>query len=191
MSDQSSTTADGGAVEYRDIPGFPGYRVGSDGSVWSCLKLIPLGRCRGTRSVISDEWRRRRVTLVKGYLGLQLRRGGRGVTLYVHQAVMLGFVGPCPEGHEVAHENGNRFDNSPGNLSYKTYKENHRDMYRHGTRPLGERVHNSKLTEDAVRAIRVIRVRDNTPIVQIARQYEVSEETIRRAINGQLWSHVV
>lgn len=25
----------GGGVEYRDIPEFPGYRVGSDGSVWS------------------------------------------------------------------------------------------------------------------------------------------------------------
>lgn len=30
MSDDVST------VEYRDIQGFPGYRVGSDGTVWTC-----------------------------------------------------------------------------------------------------------------------------------------------------------
>lgn len=38
MSDANST------VEYRDIKGFPGYRVGSDGSVWTTL----VRRTRGT-----------------------------------------------------------------------------------------------------------------------------------------------
>jgi hypothetical protein len=31
-------------VEYRDVPGFPGYRVGTDGSVWSCWERTAGGR---------------------------------------------------------------------------------------------------------------------------------------------------
>ncbi len=34
MSDKVSSTFDP-SVEYRDIPGFPDYKIGADGSVWS------------------------------------------------------------------------------------------------------------------------------------------------------------
>ena len=39
-------------VEYRDVPGWPGYRVGDDGSVWSLWKRRGLGR--GTATYLSD-----------------------------------------------------------------------------------------------------------------------------------------
>lgn len=36
MSDPT-TIAAGETVEYRDIPGCPGYRVGNDGSLWTAV----------------------------------------------------------------------------------------------------------------------------------------------------------
>lgn len=44
-------------VEYRDIVGFPGYRVGDDGSVWSRWHKKRNGRC-GSKSVLVNSWRR-------------------------------------------------------------------------------------------------------------------------------------
>lgn len=42
MAEQDSTCAstEKPTVEYRDIEGFPGYRIGSDGTVWSCWKRV-------------------------------------------------------------------------------------------------------------------------------------------------------
>src|SRR5215472_269740 len=40
MSEQSTSAPSDGQsqVDYRDIPGFPGYRVGDDGSIWSAWR---------------------------------------------------------------------------------------------------------------------------------------------------------
>jgi len=75
MSEQSS---DGplfdlveSAVEYRDIPGFPGYRAGDDGSVWSLWKKV-FGGYRSPRWVIGDEWKRLKPGVTGRYGHLQV-----------------------------------------------------------------------------------------------------------------------
>ena len=50
MHDQSITTP----VVYKDIPGFPGYRAGDDGSIWSCLNWGGSGSVRGQ---LGSTWR--------------------------------------------------------------------------------------------------------------------------------------
>lgn len=52
---------------------------------------------------------------------------------WIHQLVLAAFVGPRPEGMEVAHENGDPQDNRLTNLSYKTKNGNMLDSVRHGT----------------------------------------------------------
>jgi hypothetical protein len=192
MSEQPTTVAaDGGAVEYRDVPGFPGYRVGDDGSVWSCLKLIILGGRSGSRSEIGDTWKRLRVTInPDGYPLVTLRRDGLSHNRSVHSIVMLTFVGPIPDGEEVAHENGIRADPRLSNLSYKTYRENQRDSYRHGTRPLGERHPNAKATEEAVRSIRADHASRLYTITDIARRHRLSRTQTRDIISRKSWAHV-
>lgn len=50
-------------VEYRDVEGFPGYKVGNDGSVWSSLvRTARKGRRRGFSYALSDNWRKLRLT---------------------------------------------------------------------------------------------------------------------------------
>ena len=52
----------------------------------------------------------------------------------VHTLVALAFLGPRPEGMEVCHNNGDRFDNRIENLRYDTHAENQLDVRRHGGR---------------------------------------------------------
>lgn len=95
-------------VEYRNIAGFPGYRVGNDGSVWSCLK----SRGRGTVAVMASEWRMMRPTTSdnRGYARISLSRDGNISKCAVHRLVLEAFVGGCPDGMlsttYVAEENG-------------------------------------------------------------------------------------
>jgi hypothetical protein len=46
---------------------------------------------------------------------------------------MAAFVGPCPEGMEVCHNNGDPTDNRMENLRYGTHSSNEQDKLIHGT----------------------------------------------------------
>ena len=51
----------------------------------------------------------------------------------VHRLVMLAFVGPCPPGKEVCHQDGVFANVWLDNLYYGTRKQNIEDAVRHGT----------------------------------------------------------
>jgi hypothetical protein len=68
-----------------------------------------------------------------GYLHLTLCLRKRPTTGRVHRLVLLAFVGPCPEGEEVRHLNGDLLNNALTNLAYGTKSENQQDSIEHGT----------------------------------------------------------
>jgi len=144
MADEQST------VEYRDIPGHPGYRVGNDGSVWS--RHLPGRTSRwGTRR-LTDDWRQLKPNRHKksGYLWFRLGRK----QFMAHTLVLTAFVGPRPDGMITRHfPNADRTDNRLCNLQWGTRLENKADELVHGTRNRGERSGTSKLTEQDVREI--------------------------------------
>lgn len=74
----------------------------------------------------------------KGYMRLRLSRPGLGVTGKVHRLVTLAFVGPCPDGMEVCHNNGRKTDNRLENLRYDTSSASGLDKIRHGTTTMCE-----------------------------------------------------
>src|SRR5438445_376100 len=85
-------------VEYRAVPGFSGYRVGSDGSVWSQYVYGSHPPRRG-----SDWFRLTPSTNGKtGHVKVSLYPPGTQIT--VHRLVLLTFVGPCPPGMEACHD---------------------------------------------------------------------------------------
>lgn len=85
-------------VEYRGVPGWPGYHVGSDGSVWSSREWHG-----------SAEWRQLRPALRNGYLSVRLYSShSERVHAKVHVLVLLAFTGPRPDGMQACHNNGNR-----------------------------------------------------------------------------------
>lgn len=188
MSEEMTVIANGQEIRYEDIPGYPGYRVGSDGTVWS--KHSRFGH--GSR----EEWRPLKQTLKSnGYFVVGLRKEseqrmrGKVDVLYVHRLVLRIFVGPCPKGMEVLHGDGDSKNNRIENLRYGTRQENVDDCLRHGTRPKGSRSGSSRLHEEDIPIIRKLHRRGFT-MKKIANFYEVGDETIRAIILGRTWSHV-
>jgi predicted transcriptional regulator len=168
------------AVRYKIIK--PGYRVGDDGSVWSCIKH------NGNRlGIPGNQWRR--LSLVpqrSGHLNVHLGRVDRRS---VHTLVLEAFVGPRPDGTECRHLDGNPANNRVENLAWGTKLQNEADKVRHGTLLTGEKHPNVTVTEADVREILAIRGAGKR-IEEIARWFGVSGATIRRIVHGQTWRNI-
>lgn len=101
------------------------------------------GRVRSvTRSITqASKWGGEFVRVVTGRLlkpglasnGYYTVAIGKGNSRTVHSLVAEAFIGPCPEGAEVLHEDGTRTNNCASNLRYGTRRENILDAVSHGT----------------------------------------------------------
>ena len=121
-------------IEWRDVVGYEGlYEVSGEGQVRSrprnttsgkVLK-ISFGKCNnndGTR-----------------YGAVGLYREGKATTTRVHQIVAKAFIGPCPDGLEVRHLDGDYKNNHYTNLKYGTRQENAHDTIAHGRWGMGQK----------------------------------------------------
>ena len=107
--------------------------------------------------------------------------------VYIHRVVCELFNGPCPEGHQCRHLDGNVQNNHAANLAWGTPKENNADKYIHGTTARGEKNPMAKLTNELVAKMREIRQQTNMPYYKIAKQFNVSTMTAHRAVTGRHW----
>jgi hypothetical protein len=167
-------------TEFRDVAGFPGYRVGSDGTVQSCWH-------RGSKPRMTEQWHTLKGGVARGHRYVWLFAPGRRRTFaYVHHLVLRAFVGPCPPGMECCHDNGNPADNRLANLRWDTRRANRNDMRRHGTHVAGERVGNAKLTWAQVEAIRHLRALGAKQRL-LAAACRVAVATISQVVNRKSW----
>ncbi len=163
---------------WKDIPGYPGYQASS------------LGRIRSLdREIIRSDGRRRwlkgrnlvgKLTRTRRYYAVN--PGMNRPPVEVHRLVALAFIGPCPEGYEVMHLNGNKLDNRPDNLQYGTHLENMHDIYRQGGKL-------SKLTEEDVHQIRFGLCCGYT-LKELAEMYHLHPCNIGRIRNGVAYSYL-
>jgi hypothetical protein len=156
--------------------------VSEDGVVYSQWVLIrdDYGRfC----SVLGQDLQELIPWLVGGYQVVALRKDGQTKKPYVHVIVAEAFLGLCPKGMEVCHEDGTRDNNHYKNLRYDTRKGNLADRERHGTDQRGERNPAVKLTDKQVADIRQRRVRGELVRV-LAVEFGVGEAQISRIANG-------
>lgn len=111
-------------VEYRDVVGFPNYRVGNDGSVWSCQKYHN-----------SSNWRKLKPSPIRfGYLMAGLYRDKKLFKIPVHRLVLEMFISPCPPNMQCCHfPDPSPSNNNLTNLRWGTVFDNARDKKIHGT----------------------------------------------------------
>lgn len=112
-------------------------------------------------------------------------------TIRVHKLVALTFLGPCPDGFEVNHIDGDKTNNSIENLEYVTSRQNQLHAYRVGLqKPTRGSVHGrSKLTEADIPVIRARLVAGDTQGA-IAKDYGVARSRIYDIDRGISWKHV-
>lgn len=183
--------------EWRAVVGFEGrYEVSADGRVRTVLTRVAERYKADLRIRVGS----------RGYLVVSLRdAAGKSYLVAVHKIVARAFLGPCPPGMQVAHNDGTRTNANASNLRYATPAENQADRVAHGTdnfgdrnparmRPerlaRGERNGASKLTGQAVRELRADHGR-GLGQKRLARKYGVSQATVWDILAGKIWRHVV
>ena len=169
--------------EYKIVPGYPEYRVGDDGSVWSRYSSRGNPGCK-----LTDNWKQLKPSLANGYPVVNLCSGGLRRMWRVHILVMLAFKGPAPAGMEVCHEDGNPGNPKLDNLRYDTRKGNMADQLRHGTRNRGEKQGHVKLTADQVRTIRREYAAGGISQYKLAARYGVCVMNINQIIKRKSWA---
>jgi hypothetical protein len=169
-------------VTYRVLPDDPGYRVGTDGSVWSCLAR------RGTCAYVPTEaWRRLKPSATgNGYLAVCLR----GRWWAVHRLILETFIGLRPDGMECCHADGNRANNALANLRWDTPQANAADAIRHGTKPLGERHANAKVTAEVVRTLRSRHATGGVTYAELGREHGLTKEQVANICQRKQWKHI-
>lgn len=168
-------------VEYRIIPRCSKYAAGSDGSIWS----------RANERIERGAWVRRSPGKANnGYLRVDLYDGEFIGIFGVHRLVLEAFVGPCPEGMQACHNNGNKLDNRPENLRWDTGSNNCQDRRRHGTALLGKKNHRARLTEADVQEIRRLKRETGMSGYKISLKLGFNKQAVLHVISGKTWSHL-
>jgi hypothetical protein len=120
-----------------------------------------------------------------GYLCINLGIATCGLQISLHRLILTTFVGPCPDGMEGCHNDGNKKNCRLSNLRWDTRKNNAIDRVNHGV-SRGEKNPGSKLTDHAVRLIRT----SNKPDTYWAEKFGVRPTIIYQARRGRTWKHV-
>lgn len=165
--------------EWRAVAGYPKYEVSNLGRVRS---LFFRDKRRAHPYVLAQT-----KNPLHGYMMVSL---GAAKKTSVHALVCGAFSGPCPTGHECAHDDGVRSNNRADNLAWKTQAQNRDDKLRHGTWANGERIAQHKLT-----AKQVIEIRGRDPATfnmhHVAVEFGVSVPTIHRVWHRHTWRHLL
>lgn len=174
---------------WKPVVGFAGlYEVSDDGDVRS-LNRLTVGKHSYRRSGVILRPR----IQANGYRKVRLY-GGSGSSQYmlIHRVVLEAFAGPCPQGHQGCHGNGNRADNRLCNLRWDTVAANELDKIAHGTRSTGEKNGRAYLTDAEVREIRELyKASVHTgAIAEIGRRFGITTAHARDIVRGRIWKHV-
>lgn len=162
-------------IEWRRVPGFPEYEVSNTGLIRSYKwknrgpdaphTLRPMERSDGRQTVI-------------------LRRNKKNHSYGVGRLILLAFVGPCPDGCETCHNDGNPANNYLDNLRWDTHLANMADAKRHGTL-------NCRLTFSQAEEIRNEYSHNSTTLRKLAEKYSVSHNTIHLIVMGKIHSQPI
>lgn len=178
---------------WRAVVGWTGvYEVSSGGAVRSVDRRLPVINRFGKTEMRFHRGKQLTPSKSKkGYLMVSLTRPGPvREYAYVHHIVADAFLGPCPAGLEICHDDGTRDNNADTNLYYGTRSVNALDRHRHGTmnQAFGEAHSFHKLTESDVLWIRAhagsMSQRD------LGEMFGVAHSVIGSVQRGTAWRHV-
>lgn len=106
------------------------YEVSSHGRVRSIDRIVE--RSDGKTQTIKGRMRKLKTTW-SGHQQIPLKVSGKTSWAAVHRLVLTAFNGPCPDGMEGCHNDGNPANNHIDNLRWDTRSNNAYDKGLHGT----------------------------------------------------------
>ena len=170
------TASELASESWRKVPGIDThYEVSNLGRLRSCCprRGFPVG-----------QWNLISTNVGYPYVRFHTKSGGLRTVHYVHDWVARAFIGDRPTGLCVNHIDGNKANNRAANLEYLSQQQNLIHAVATGLITTGQEHASSRLTEEAVYAIRA----DVRSCKQIARSLGVSEAAVRRIRTRESWS---
>ena len=127
---------------------------------------------------------------IKGRVIAHLSQNNLHKSFFVHCLVLRTFIGPCPEGMEGCHNNGNPSDNRLSNLRWDSHKNNQQDMVTHGKASFrGASNPRTQLTPEDIRNIRQA-VANGESFTAVAKKFHITYRGVRSIIKRITWAHL-
>jgi hypothetical protein len=165
--------------EWRAVPGYEGYFAVSN---LGRLKRVKSGRSTYPNRILTGR-------TVFGYTRVKLSKQGVKKEIYVHQLVARAFL-PAIEGKPfINHKDGNKLNNRVENLEWVNTQENNQHAYDVGLKRRGETHHQSKLSAEEVRQIK-IRLANGEKVSELAADFNVCHATVWQIQKGNNWKHI-
>lgn len=166
---------------WREIPDFTDYEVSETGKI----RRLKIGG-----SPIAFVGRELKPNNYGRYQRVCLFKNSKRHYLSIHRLVAIAFIGQRPSNkHQIAHNDGNSYNNNFRNLRWATAKENAADREKHGNTKKGEECANSKFKDGDIRRIRKMHSKGFFQN-EIARIFKTSQSHIGRIVNGSAWGHI-
>ena len=164
---------------WKDILGYEGlYQVSNSGKV----KSLSFNRTNKSRILKN--------AITRGYVHITLFFKNKRKVTRIHRLVGTHFV-PNPENKpEINHKDGDKTNNNDWNLEWVTSYENSIHAIHTGlSSTFGENVHTSKLKSTDIPII-FMRYNQGHRVVDIAKDYNISDTSIRDIIKRRKWKHI-
>lgn len=180
-------------VLYRvlDFMGYPKYKVGDDGTVWSRSRSPMYGDKKGK----PVSWRKLKPAFTNGYPVVSLCKDGTQVTIYIYKLVLFAFVGSPDEGMQCCHGDGDRANSCLENLRWDAQRSNFIDRVNHGNLVIpivkfGEDSSNSRLSNVQVLEIRRLFATGRYMQKDLAARFGINPCTVSQIVNRKRWVHL-
>jgi hypothetical protein len=128
---------------------------------------------------------------IKGYLQTSLSKETKRFNTGIHRVVAIAFI-PNPENKpQVNHINGIKTDNRVENLEWCTNKENQIHAVKNGlcNPNYGEKHHNSKLTNEDVKKVRVL-FKTGISNTELSRKYNISAVAMSNILKNKTYINI-
>lgn len=123
------------------------------------------------------------------YLSVPLiTRGEKPKRINIQRLVLFAFVGPCPDGLEARHLDGNPHNNHLRNLAWGTPVQNGQDKIKHGTSGVG--IKNTQAKLDDSKIIEIRNLCTQLPQHKIAKLFGICQMTVSMISRRLTWRHV-
>lgn len=176
--------------QWKPVVGYEGfYEVSDHGRVKSLPRLVKRGSSDyPVKGGILKPQRQ-----ASGHLHVQLCNSDARVVARVHRLVLAAFVGPCPEGMEVCHNDGNPTHNRLDNLRYDTRRNNVADSKKHGSFPTDFSYRKGAGNGRALlneAQIRLLRKTARGTVKALCEAWGISQGHASKIRNKTSWSHI-
>lgn len=170
-------------IEYKFLEDYPGYRFGSDGSIWSGWN---------NHGDLTNNWRRLNGNVgALGYRKITIKHKDRGqITMNFNVLILEAFVGPKSKRYlQCCHIDHNKLNNNIDNLFWGTHQDNIDGNVESNIHPHGESHGRAIINDEIARKAKIL-LGNGISCIKVSKLLHIPKHIVWRIKSGKSWGHV-